>query len=546
MASFFESESEEEESIGFVQERESPRNTSDLESDITVSSVNTEDLSDFSVSNSESGEEGDEEWNSNPDPVVVTPFEANTGPVSDLTGYSAYDCFKLMFKEENFHRIAEETKRYARQSMETKPDRTWRETDAEELCAYFALNILFGIKQLPEVYSYWSKNPLLGVPEVQKIFPRNRYAKISRYLHVNDKRKELPRGHANHDKLFKVRPLLDSVVDAIKSEYRPTKNVAVDEAMIPFKGRLSLKQYMPLKPVKRGIKVWECADSSNGFVCDLNVYTGKQRDGNPEQGLGYRVVHNLTRTLVGKNHHVFVDNFFNSVNLAKDLLQDKIYICGTVRSNRQGIPRELGPSTQRVKQLRQGESLFLRKGNLVATVWKDKKPVYFLSTQSNPVGNETVSRRQRDGTVIEVPSAPVVKSYNNNMGGVDLSDQLRGYYMTGRKSKKWWRCLLWFLVDVSIVNADILEKVSQRNGSRTQLAFRLELVQALLGNFSARRLSVSSGRLEGGHWPISFSKGRCKRCLKNKKLTFCRMGCELCNKHICLACFKNHTAEDLA
>ena len=102
MASFFESESEEEEFIGFVQERESPRNTSDLESDITVSSVNTQDLSDFSVSNSESGKEGDEEWNSNPDPVVVTPFEANTGPVSDLTGYSAYDCFKLMFKEENF------------------------------------------------------------------------------------------------------------------------------------------------------------------------------------------------------------------------------------------------------------------------------------------------------------------------------------------------------------------------------------------------------------------------------------------------------------
>ena len=162
------------------------------------------------------------------------------------------------------------------------------------------------------------------------------------------------------------------------------------------------------------------------------------------------------------------------------------------------------------------------------------------------MGNETVSRRQRDGIVIEVPSAPVVKSYNNNMGGGDLSDQLRGYYMTGRKSKKWWRCLLWFLVDVSIVNAYILEKVSRRNGSRTHLAFRLELVQALLGNFSARRLSVSSGRLERGHWPISFSKGRWKRCLKNKKLTFCRMGCELCNKRVCLACFKNHTAEDLA
>lgn len=141
--------------------------------------------------------------------------------------------------------------------------------------------------------------------------------------------------------------------------------------------------------------------------------------------------------------------------------------------------------------------MFLRKGNLVATVCKDKKPVYFLSTQSNPVGNETVSRRQRDGTVIEVPSAPVVKSYNNNMGGMDLSDQLRGYYMTGRKSKTWWRCLLWFLVDVSIVNAYILEKVSRRNGSRTQLAFRLELVQALLGIFQLEGYRLVLGALKG-------------------------------------------------
>ena len=306
-----------------------------------------------------------------------------------------------------------------------------------------------------------------------------------------------------------------------------------------------MRQYMPLKPVKRGIKVWECADSSNGYVCDLSVYTGKERGADPQKGLGYRVVHNLTRPLVGKNHHVFVDNFFSSIPLAENLLQDKIYVCGTVRANRQGIPRELAPKTQGVKGLRQGESLFLRKGNVVVTVWKDKKPVYFLSTQSNPVGDDRVNRRQRDGSIVEVPSVPVVKSYNS-MGGVDLSDQLRGYYMTGRKSKKWWRSLLWFLVDLCIVNAHILEKLSRNHRNRTQLAFRLELVSDLISNFSVRKLSVSSAWIEGGHWPIAYSKGRCKRCLKQRKVTWCRMACELCDKRICLECFKNHAAEDLA
>ena len=185
------------------------RNYPESESDISVSSVDTEDLSDLDLSDKESGEEDEQEWNDDPGPVVVNPFVANTGLVRDVRGYSTINFFNLMFKDSNFDKIAEETNRYVRQVMDTKPDPAWRETNAEEVKAFFALNILFGIKQLPEVYSYWSRNQLLRVPEVQKIFPRNRFAKILQYLHLNDKRRELPRGHANHDKLFKVRPLLN-------------------------------------------------------------------------------------------------------------------------------------------------------------------------------------------------------------------------------------------------------------------------------------------------------------------------------------------------
>ena len=46
-------------------------------------------------------------------------------------------------------------------------------------------------------------------------------------------------------------------------------------------------------------------------------------------------------------------------------LQEQIYICGTIWSNHQGIPREIGPSVQRMKHLRQGESLFFGKEMLL-------------------------------------------------------------------------------------------------------------------------------------------------------------------------------------
>ena len=122
MAALLDSDSKEEEFLGFGQQLESGRNISDSESDISVSTVNTEDLSDFELTDSETEEDSIVEWNANRDPVVVNPFVENTGPVTDVTGTSALDFFKLMFKEENFNRIAEETNRYARQTMAIKAD----------------------------------------------------------------------------------------------------------------------------------------------------------------------------------------------------------------------------------------------------------------------------------------------------------------------------------------------------------------------------------------------------------------------------------------
>ena len=60
--------------------------------------------------------------------------------------------------------------------------------------------------------------------------------------------------------------------------------------MIPFKRRSSMKQYSPLKPVKRGFKVWAIADAWNGYMDDL--YTGAT--GGREIALGEKVVLKLS------------------------------------------------------------------------------------------------------------------------------------------------------------------------------------------------------------------------------------------------------------
>lgn len=299
----------------------------DNESDISISTVHSEDLSDLSDEDElEEDEEPEQTWNSDRDPVNVVEFTARSGPVSWIPeDGTAIDFFSLLFPEELFELMVMETNRYARQQIQTKPDTTWRETTIEEMKAFLGLHVLFGIKQLPSTRLYWSENALLGVPEVKKIMPRNRFDKLTEYFHLNDSTKSLPREDPAYDKLFKIRPLLDVVTVKCQSEYLPGRDVSVDEAMVKFKGRLGMKQYMPMKPTKRGIKVWECAESASSFVINMQVYTGKKQDGGTEHGLGYRVVRDLTQNITGKHHHVYCDNFFTSIDLAQDLLQDQTF-----------------------------------------------------------------------------------------------------------------------------------------------------------------------------------------------------------------------------
>ncbi|GBN42843.1 hypothetical protein AVEN_5112-1 [Araneus ventricosus] len=70
----------------------------------------------------------------------------------------------------------------------------------------------------------------------------------------------------------------------------PYRELSIDEALIKYKGRLGIVQYMPMKPAKRGIKVWMLCDSRPGYVYNFEPYCGKKHNvPRSEKGLGYDV-----------------------------------------------------------------------------------------------------------------------------------------------------------------------------------------------------------------------------------------------------------------
>jgi hypothetical protein len=233
------------------------------------------------------------------------------------------EMFSHFFTPKLVDLIVLETNRYATLCLSSvasagRPVRSW-ETNAEELRAYLGFSMLMGLNRLPDLYDYWSLDECYHYFPVASRISRKRSLEIQRFLHFTDTTTVVPRGEPGYDRLARIRPVITAVHDTFLANYRPHRDNAIDEAMIKFKGRSAMKQYVPLKPTKRGFKVWARADSVTGYMCDFDVYTGKADA--PEKYLGEKVVKKLTRALVGGNVHTYCDNFFTTVNSSRIFLK---------------------------------------------------------------------------------------------------------------------------------------------------------------------------------------------------------------------------------
>ena len=140
--------------------------------------------------------------------------------------------------------------------------------------------------------------------------------------------------------------------------------------MVKFKGRSELKQYMPLKPIQRGIKIWQRCDSLTRYVYDFNIYSGKETV-QQEGTLGEIVVQKLTFSIEKTDVALCFDRFFTSVNLMNSI---SFAAVGTCMSNRKNLP----VMTSKLKNRGDVEFKCSTTG-VVAAKWKDTKEVLLVS-----------------------------------------------------------------------------------------------------------------------------------------------------------------------
>ncbi|GBN19516.1 PiggyBac transposable element-derived protein 3 [Araneus ventricosus] len=252
--------------------------------------------------------------------TCVSAFEGKTLPT---------DFFLTFLDDEIISNIVFQTNLYS-----NKKQRNIKPISKEEFYGFLGLNMLFSYHRLPRVRNYWSSDIDYSVPVVPDTYFVKEYFQILGNLHVNDN-EVIPK--QNTDRLYKIRPLMDKLNKNLQSLRMPHQTQSIDESMILFKGRSTLKQYNPKKPIKRGYKLW-CRSDMSGYMYEFEVYQGKDDSEFKRIGLLGSVVQKLTKSLVNKNHIIMMDNFFSSVELYEYLKSVGIYACGTVQSNRKGLP----------------------------------------------------------------------------------------------------------------------------------------------------------------------------------------------------------------
>jgi len=162
-----------------------------------------------------------------------------------------------------------------------------------------------------------------------------------------------------------VRKLLDLLLPRFLEVYNLERNLSIDETLIKFKGKIYFRQFIPIKPGGFGIKCCILAEASSGYTLVSKIYTGKE-NGVVQTNLGRKSVMGLMEAFFDKGYKLYMDNYYTSVPLFEDLEKRGTLACGTVRSNRKGLPRDItGVHNEEIKSLKRGESVYRQKD----TVW---------------------------------------------------------------------------------------------------------------------------------------------------------------------------------
>lgn len=380
--------------------------------------------------------------------------------------------FKSFFDKNLIDKITQCTNLYASQKN------VLADVIVDDIYCFIGVLLVSGFSTVSRKKMYWQNSADSNNALISSSISRDRFQYVMSNFHCVDNN-----NLEKDDRFAKVRPLFQELNKKFL-EFAPTEeNHSVDEAMVPYFGRHGCKQFIKGKPIRWGYKFW-VGTTRLGYILYFEPYQGATTilsEKYKDLGLGASVVLQYVDVLQStgfSNFHIFFDNFFTSLSLMKELTFRKIRATGTIRDNR--LPKCPFIDVKAFKKKSRGDYQYALVDNeTVLCRWNDNNVITIASNASSVLPtNKTKRFSQKEKQHIYIDQPKPIKGYNENMGGVDRSDQNIGQYRISIRGKKWYFPLISQCIDMANQNAWYLHRFD--GGRLDQLAFRRAVAVELL------------------------------------------------------------------
>ncbi|KAM9811769.1 piggyBac transposable element-derived protein 4-like isoform X2 [Syngnathus typhle] len=395
-------------------------------------------------------------------------FTASPGPRSaaaELDSTSPADFLELFLTAELLQQIADWTNSYATRYFQAQSERLphsrscgWKPVSVAELKTLFGLTFITSYVKKPTISLYWSMDEVDATPHFGRTMPRNRFQLIWKFFKFNN---TTPLD--NNDKMYKVRPVLDYIVEKFKEMYQPGQNICIDEGMMLCRSRLSFRVFNPKKNIKYGIKSYILCDSATGYCFNLQPDV-------KETPMTSEIVFSLLDRLPGYGYTLYMNESYNSVAMCELLLGAETNICGKLKNNR-GEPKIFRKVTK--NELGVEDKVTRHNKRVMVVAWQGK---LYVTTCHKDILKEVPQKGQKDEGPSSKPEC--VAAYNSSMTGVQKLDQKITYYPFVRKSTDWSKKFVAYLFQLCMFNAHVIYRARHPEERITLLEFMRSVVKS--------------------------------------------------------------------
>ncbi|GBP88561.1 PiggyBac transposable element-derived protein 4 [Eumeta japonica] len=190
---------------------------------------------------------------------------------------------------------------------------------------------------------------------------------------------------------------------------------------------------IPSKPNKYGLKMQCLADAKTHYVYNTYLYCGKNADGltlteEKKQPIPLQTCLRLYQTILSSNRNITIDNWFT-----KDF-------------------------------------------TIANYVPKKNKSVLLVSSMHD--GNSMDESTNKPEIILQ---------YNSTKAGVNAVDQMYSVYSSSRRTRRWPMPILYRLLDISALNAYIIQQSHERASKMTRMTFLKGLTKSLCEPYMKER-----------------------------------------------------------